>query len=140
MVSIRSSRSWASIIAFLIVAYGTMLVAVPAFAQETPAPSGSQQSDVEDNCEKGKMDGRMDSKGSPIWFLAGFGCGIIGFAAAAFAKPGVPPDAIMGHSPEYTACYVTAYQNSSRNKNIGYSCAGWLVAIPIVLAIQSSSS
>ena len=106
-----------------------LLIATPLLAQQTM-----------DDYVQGKLDGERDAKGSPLWFLAGLGCGIFGAGAAYFIKPSPPTHALVGKSSSYVMGYTEGYQNKARNKNTTYACAGWVAWTILYLAVIAPSS
>lgn len=88
----------------------------------------------------GKADGARDgaSAASPLWIVAGIGCGVFGVGAAYLMPPSPPAERLIGKSPEYVAGYTESYRNSARNRQTLYACAGWLSWVLIYLAILSS--
>ncbi len=99
---------WRKVISMLMV---MLLVAVPVFAP--------------DDYVQGKLDGERDAKASPLWFIAGLGCGIFGVGAAYLIKPRPPATALVGKSVEYVMGYTEAYENKGRNQNTMWACVGW---------------
>ena len=100
-----------------------LIIATPLLAQQTM-----------DDYVQGKLDGERDSKGNPLWILAGVGCGVFGVGAAYFIKPSPPAHALVGKASGYVMGYTEGYQKKSRNKNAGYACAGWAAWIIFYLA------
>lgn len=94
-------------------------------------------------CVEGKVDGEKDAKGNPGYLALGLGCGLIGVLIAAISSPDVPSATATQLSPpnksqEYFLCYRDAYESKSKNKNLTMALVGWLIAIPIYLAIVST--
>jgi hypothetical protein len=87
----------------------------------------------------GKLDGERDAKGNPLWFLAGFGCGIFGVGAAYLIKPEPPAHALMGKSSEYVLGYTEGYQNKSRTQNAMYALGGMAAGCLLFLAMPTPS-
>lgn len=93
-------------------------------------------------CADGKLDGERDAQGNPAWLLFGVGCGVIGVVVAAVYSPDIPSATAVqlseNKSQEYFMCYVDGYEKKSKNKNLMWSAIGWLISIPITLAILYS--
>jgi hypothetical protein len=103
------------IASLMIVLYCLMFLVMPIVAL-------AQQGD---DCAQGKADGERDGKGNALWFLAGLGCGIIGFGAAFLIKPSPNANALLGKSSDYVVCYTEAYQAKAKGKNVLYAGLGW---------------
>ena len=58
------------------------------------------------------------------WFLAGACCHVWGFAYAVLDTPQVPPERLLGKSPDYITAYTTEYRRKAKNKRIYGSCLG----------------
>jgi hypothetical protein len=93
-----------------------------------------EKKDAEGDFMLGKIQGEADAKGSPLWFLAGLGCGIIGVGVAYLVKPGVPASELIGQSSDYTLGYSEGYKNKGRLKNTEYACVGWGVWMIVYFA------
>jgi hypothetical protein len=94
-----------------------------------------------DTCEEGTIDGQAagNKAASPLWIVAGVGCGCIGVGAAYLIKPSVPADRLVGMSPEYVVCYTEAYKNSARDRQVIYSMIGWGIWLIIYFAAIAPS-
>lgn len=101
-----------------------LLVAAPVLAQEGMG-----------DYMQGKLDGERDARGSPLWFVAGLGCGIFGAGAAYLIKPNPPASGLIGKSAEYVMGYTEGYKNKGRDRNTMWACAGWLTWVIIYVAI-----
>lgn len=86
---------------------------------------------------QGKIDGERDgtAAASPIWILAGVGCGIFGVGLAFLVPPSVPAERLVGKSADYAAGYADRYKSSGKMRQTLYACAGWLTWVLIYLAI-----
>lgn len=126
MPMFRQSNVVRSIASMVVVAFCAFLLPWPAIAQPAEA--------AVDDCMQGKLDGKRDAKGNPLWILAGVGCGICGAGAAYLMKPNPPAEALLGKSSAYVLCYTEAYQSKARMMNTGYACAGWAAFVAVYAA------
>ena len=60
-----------------------------------------------------------------MWGVAGLGCGLFGVGAAYFWNYKPLGMNLIGKTPEYTASYIEAYKQQTRNTNAGYAMLGW---------------
>lgn len=86
---------------------------------------------------QGKADGRRDGNAaaSPLWGLAGLGCGCFGVGAAFLIAPPVPGEKLIGKSADYVNGYSEGYKSAVVMRQVGYASAGWLIWLVIWLAI-----
>lgn len=90
---------------------------------------------------KGNLQGWTDGKADAnfVWFLAGLGCGIFGWGAAALTNPTVPAGQLMGKTQDYVLGYMDGYK-VRKKKQSTYAAIGWLVALVIYGAVISSAA
>jgi len=83
--------------------------------------------------QMGQSDGRMQGKSdaSALWLLAGFGCGVFGFVAAAVSDGDSPGTYLMGKSMTYIQGYNQAYSKARKGKQMLYAGIGWALSIPV---------
>lgn len=104
-----------------------LLVAVSTFTSGFAASWGDCE-------EEGKEDGKKAA--SPLWILAGLGCGCFGVVGAALFPPSPPAERLAGRSADEVECYIRAFKSGARGKNAVYAATGWAVWIFIyVVAI-----
>lgn len=98
------------------------------------APVLSQQ--IESECLQARLDGKKDGgdAASPLWLLAGVGCGCLGVGAAYVAAPSPPAEKLVGKSADYVICYTEAYKKEGRTRQALYAVGGWLVFIVVYIA------
>lgn len=106
-----------------------VIVAVPLMAQQ-----------AQSEYLQGRLEGEAAAKGSPLWFLAGLGCGVFGAGAAYFFKPKPPTHALIGKSAEYVLGYQEGYGDKARKTNTGYACAGWVAFVAAYAAAGGFSA
>jgi hypothetical protein len=142
-----------SLVALVLVAILVAMPLVELSAQEIIDPNDStkvnttQGNDVQitqnnsvNEFAMGKLKGESDSKGQPLWFLAGLGCGIIGVGVAFLVKPNPPASSLLGQSSDYVLGYSEGYRNKGREKNTTYACIGWGVWIVIYVTALSDTN
>ncbi|MCP4584242.1 MAG: hypothetical protein GY839_21730 [candidate division Zixibacteria bacterium] len=112
----------------------TVAVLLSIFMLTIPLMTNTAMADG--TCEEGMIDGKADghSAGSPLWILAGFGCGCLGAGAAYLVKPSPPAERLIGMSPEYVVCYTDSYKKEARNRQVTYAIIGWGLGVVVVLA------
>lgn len=113
----------------------TLAVIMSILVFATPLLSQEASSDF----LQGMADGKKDSKGSSVWFIAGLGCGAIGFVIAAVHNPNVPAENVVGKSQEYVLGYTEGYQSEARRSNMLFAGFGWAISAAVVIAIMVSS-
>lgn len=89
-----------------------------------------------DDYAQGKIAGEADGKGNALWFIAGLGCGILGFGAALLITPEPPTQALVGKSSNYVLGYNEGYKKKAKGQNALYAGIGWAAWIVIYLAVS----
>jgi hypothetical protein len=84
---------------------------------------------------EGYRQGIIDGHGNAAWSLAGFGCGILGIAAAYTYSPNPPKEALEGKSTEYTMAYMEGYQSKARERNTHHAIMGMVVSVAVYLLL-----
>ena len=103
----------------------------------------SQQSD---EMSRAIADATRDAQlvNTKIWGAAGCLLGVTGMLIAYVVTPTVPPERLLGKSPEYVAYYTSTYQrivqsNQTRNATTGCVIGGAAVALWVILAMNSDT-
>jgi hypothetical protein len=116
----------------------------PQQTQETPTqtPNVSKSSNFDDYL-LGKMDGKRDARGKPVWILAGLTgtgfclcIGVAGIGVALIVPPSPPESALMGKSSTYIQGYSEGYKSKARVKNAGWATLGCAMAALINIIIN----
>lgn len=104
-----------------------LLVSLPLIAQTTQASNEYFQ---------GKTDGQRAAKGSPLWILGGFACGLfaVGYCYF-FLSPSPPTGALIGKSSEYVLGYTEGYKKKTRSQSGMYSLIGWGIWVVVYLTV-----
>ena len=74
-----------------------------------------------------------------LWFSVGFGCSVLGIAAAYFAEGRPPPVRLLGKSPDYVIIYGDTYRSELRKKRMLLVGSGCITSY-VLLALLSSSA
>lgn len=94
---------------------------------------------------QGTKDGKRDSKGKPLWILAGlsgtglcicFGAAGIGIALAVPYYPPPPAEMLIGKSSKYIEGYYEGYTASIRWKNAAWALLGCAIAVAVDIALN----
>ena len=73
-----------------------------------------------------KKDAITDAQRDSTWYGAGFLFGVLGVGAAYVMTPAVPPERLLGKSPDYVIFYTDAYQETIRTKRVEQASIGCL--------------
>lgn len=74
-----------------------------------------------------KMHAVADARKDNIWYGAGFFFGVFGIGAAYVVTPLVPPQRLLGKTPEYVVFYTSAYQESMKAERVGQATTGCII-------------
>jgi hypothetical protein len=116
-------------------------------ARNEPVLQQSDRELIAKNYAQGKNDGKRDSRGKPLWILAGlsgtglcvcFGVAGIGIALAVPYYPPPPGEMLLGKSTAYVEGYYEGYSSKIRLKNAAWATLGFVIAVVIDLALNKA--
>ena len=75
-----------------------------------------------------------------LWFSTGFGCSVLGVAAAYLWEAQPPPTRLLGKSPEYVEIYGYTYQSELQKKRVMFAGSGCIVSLVLLASLISNDS
>jgi len=122
--------------------YPAANTAPPPLQQAAPAAGSSKPNNFDDYLQ-GKMDGKREARGNPVWILAGLAgtglclcIGVAGIGIAFAVAPSPPETALMGKSTSYIQGYTEGYKSKGRLGNAGWATLGCTIAAVINIVIN----
>ena len=75
-----------------------------------------------------------------LWFSTGFGCSVLGVAAAYLWEAQPLPTRLLGKSPEYVEIYGYTYQSELQKKRVMFAGSGCVVSLVLLASVISNDS
>ena len=114
--------------------------------EKTTASEQETNTEFEKLAATAKADAKRDVKvdfgnrDQLLWFSVGFGCSILGVAAAYLGEGHPPPLRLLGKPPDYVLTYGDTYRNELRKNRAVFAGTGCALSLGLLIALISNAS